>query len=384
MTFGIDSTGFTIKRLSDIESEIDQDIAAQWGSSVQTDYSTIIGQLKHINALREANLWEMLYSLYTAFSIRAEGLLLDSIVQFANMQRIPAIKSTVDVLFTGIAWTTTIPANTVVQSTITKATFKTPSVPIDITEEGTVLVTCTAIDYGAISAPAHSITVLPVQISGIISIDNQYDAVKGHNRETDDALRIRFIQSRSGIGYCRYNAVINRILTEVPGVAACTIIDRSDGFPEVVADCSSSVYQALAEKIWEVKPLGICTSGDLYRTVTDTGGVDHRIRFSVITDIYAWVAITLVYSSEIPFPNNGVLLVKNAIVNYGNNLGIGNDFILQSLYVPIYSIPGIVEAIVQIGVTSIPSGETVNFVTTNIAVSNKNRIKFDAARIMIS
>jgi uncharacterized phage protein gp47/JayE len=391
MTFGLDNTGFTLKRLEDIESEIDADLVNTFGN-VRTDYASVFGQLKAIMSKKFADLWELLQTLWLSYSLQSEGLALDSVVQFSGVTRLPSTKSEVVVTFAGDEGTT-IAVGTIVRSSITGVQFTLNSaVNINIPVAETIDLSFIALEYGALSAPAASVTQLITPISGVTSITNAVEAVQGRETETDDELRTRFIQARSRLGYSRFDAVISRIVQEVAGVVSAAAVENtsditdSDGLPphsfEIIVDCPTSIEQAVANKIWDVKPLGINTFGDITKDVTDSQGKVHSISFSKITDVYAWINIVLTYSSEIAFPANGVSQINDNLLAYGKTVSIGQDFLIQALYSSIYAVPGISSAAVTIDVTP-SAGDTPSYGSSNIVVAAKERLIFATTRITI-
>ena len=393
MSYGLVPEGFNLKRLLDIQDETAQDLKAAFGN-IRTDPSSKFGIIDGILSKKLADLWEILEAVYQSFSIQAEGVSLDDKVYWAGVERLPALQSQVDVLFVG-GYGTIVPVGTIVKSTATGAQFRLNSlVNLTITDgEGTLLpFKCS--DYGPIAAPAGTVTILITPVSGVRSISNDSDATLGRNEETDDALRTRFINARAYLGYCRFDAIRSRLEQELQGIASLSIFENtsnsidSDGRPphsfEVVVDCPNSLDQAVAQKIWDVKPLGIDTYGSVSKNVTDSIGGSHVVSFSKITTIYAWIDVLLTRSTEISFPVDGIETIKRAILEFVSKVTVGNDFIVQSMYAPIYSVPGISFANVSIAVTANP-GDIPSFIgTQNISVSSHNRLSFDISRISIA
>jgi hypothetical protein len=93
--------------------------------------------------------------------------------------------------------------------------------------------------------------------------------------------------------------------------------------------------------------------------------------------------VTLTYSSEVSFPSDGIDLIKAAIKAYGDTLKIGNDIIVQAFMVPVYSVPGITAAVVEMAVTTIPSG-TPSYDVINILMASNELAKFDIDRIIVA
>ena len=83
---------------------------------------------------------------------------------------------------------------------------------------------------------------------------------------------------------------------------------------------------------------GIMTSGDIVKTVKDVNGAGHEIRFS--RPIMRPLQITMSLITYPDFPTNGNAQIKQAIVEWFNNLNVGEDIHYSRLYEPINSIRG--------------------------------------------
>ncbi len=139
----------------------------------------------------------------------------------------------------------------------------------------------------------------------------------------------------------------------------------------------------VANKIWLTKPAGIQTFGNTSFTITDSQGEQQVINFSRPTPIYIWVTVALTLYSEETFPPNGQDLVADAINNYGNNLGIGVDVLLQRVLAQIFSVPGIASGAMQIAATNGP-GDSPLYGTADIPIQENEIAVFDLSRITVT
>lgn len=140
---------------------------------------------------------------------------------------------------------------------------------------------------------------------------------------------------------------------------------------------------AVALKIWQLKPAGIQTFGNTSVPITDSQGNTQIINFSRATPIYIWVTASITLNPQETFPPNGQQLVSNAILAYGNSLGIGVDVLIQRVQAAIFTVPGIASANVQIARTLNPN-DTPNYVTTNIPIGQTEVSTWDLSRIVVS
>lgn len=165
------------------------------------------------------------------------------------------------------------------------------------------------------------------------------------------------------------------------GVSQATYV-LSGGRPpksfEAVVEGGSDADIAL--KIWQLKPAGILTFGNTHVVVTDSQGNPQGINFSRATPVYIWVDVVLTLNPQETFPTNGQELVSQAILAYGNTLGIGIDVLIQRVQAVIFSVPGIASATVQLArtlsETDAPSFGSVDLIIgqTEISVWNLDRI----------
>jgi len=139
----------------------------------------------------------------------------------------------------------------------------------------------------------------------------------------------------------------------------------------------------VANKLWLVKAGGILTHGNTSEIIEDSGGDEHAIKFSRPIPKYAWADIEITLNSEEDFPADGLEQVQVNFIEFGLTLGIGDDYILQKFYAPIYDVSGIASVVLTIGVTDTPAGSPA-LVGTNIAIGETETLDFsDAARIHV-
>jgi len=112
--------------------------------------------------------------------------------------------------------------------------------------------------------------------------------------------------------------------------------------------------QEVAQAIFESKPAGIESFGDVSKTVTDSQGFDHTIKFSRPTEVDIWLILDLTTTSE--YPTDGDDQVKALMVTWGNGLGVGQDIIVRpDLVGQLAAIPGITDVVIKIGLSDPPT-----------------------------
>lgn len=95
-------------------------------------------------------------------------------------------------------------------------------------------------------------------------------------------------------------------------------------------DIALAIFQSVSE--------GIMTSGDIVKEVKDINGFGHEVRFSRPSITPLQISMSLVTYPD--FPTNGNARIKAALVEWFNNLNVGEDIHYSRLYEPINSISG--------------------------------------------
>lgn len=262
-----------------------------------------------------------------------------------------------------------------------------------------------SLEDGLIQAPAGTLTVIETPVSGMTGAFNFLDAVAGRDVESDDEARIRRQETLS-TGSASSAAIVSRLLRgDIDGVSLVRIYENitdtpdADGRPghsiEVLVQGGADLI--VAQAIWATRAAGIRPFGNINAngsvdpdgdgtgiTIKDSNDLDQVVHFSRPESRYAFVTVGLTFYSEEDFPEDGNEAVKAAIAQFGNSLGIGKDFILQRLFSPIYSVPGIATATIQIATSADPNDLSPSYGSANIAVSARQVLVFDTSRITVS
>lgn len=254
---------------------------------------------------------------------------------------------------------------------------------LTVTDEGIFI----AKDKGFISVPTGAITTIQTPIFGWNSATNKLPGMVGRNRETDEEFRTRAENSDSVTGGGTVEAIRSRLLNTNGVISAKVIDNREDvevnGLPP--HSFSALVFggedQDIASVIWLSGGAGIKTFGNTQVVTIDSEGNPQIINFSRPIPLYIYVNITL-QKDETKYPLDGDITIKTKVVDLINKSGIGNDVIYQSLYQAIYSIPGIINASVEIGGTLIEL-DIPNLLSQNIALSSSQVATTDITKISI-
>lgn len=105
----------------------------------------------------------------------------------------------------------------------------------------------------------------------------------------------------------------------------------------------------IAQEIWKCKPAGIMSCGNMYGIAVDITGIEHKVYFIVPQNVQIDLSIDITTYSEEKFPSTGISDIKDAIVEWSlTEFKAGKDVIPQRFVGPIYSVPGIENAVVRI------------------------------------
>ena len=219
------------------------------------------------------------------------------------------------------------------------------SANLNIDEVGTV-VFFEAIEKGAKLLPIGELNEIETPVFGWNRVSNLVDGVTGRNRETDEALRIRREQSILITATHTLQAIKSKVrqldnVADVFGMENNTETTDAFGTPRqfiwIIVEGGEDLE--IATTIYNKVAGGIGTRGNQNITVQDEDGQQYIINFDRPT--YVNVNIEIEYVRLENFPNNGEDLIKDALVNRGNQYLINEDLIYSRLYTPINTVQGV-------------------------------------------
>ena len=307
-----------------------------YGSDAYLEPDSKDGQMVALVALAIHDANNTAISVYSCFSpATGYGAALTSNVKINGIARRGATNSTVDLVLTGTAGTSI--TNGTVKDT-NNVIWRLPSSVI-IGIGGTLTVTATCSNSGAVAALAGTITTINTPTRGWASVTNPAAATVGAPAETDAELRIRQGQSVALPSLTPFEGVDGAI-ANVAGVTRHKLYENdtgatdSNGLPphSISAIVDGGDVTDIAQTIRGNKGQGTATYGTTSVTVPDTYGNPHVISFSRSTDVPIFGHITLKaftgYTSQI-----GVQ-IQQAVADYINGLTIGDDVLLSRIYSP--------------------------------------------------
>ena len=332
----VDSNGISAPSFADIMNWLTTQYQSIFGADVYLGADSQDGQFLAILAQGFNDCNAAAIACYNSFSpATAQGNSLSSRVKINGIERATSSNSTANLTLTGVAGTT------VTNGIVTDANNNQWLLPASVTipSSGTITVTATAKDTGAITATAGTINKIQTAVYGWQTVTNASDAAAGNPIETDAALRVRqgnsvALPSKSPL------AGIVGVVEAIPGVTACqpyendTNTTDSNGLPPhsialvVQGGDATAIATAIASKT-----CGPYTHGTTVVNVADAIGIQRPIRFFTPTLVPVAVSVSLHaltgYTSAIAAE------IQAAVAAYINGLSIGQAVMITRLYVPV-------------------------------------------------
>lgn len=346
-----------------------------FGEDIDLEETSTIGKLIRMWAYSDADIYEDLENIYySGFPHSARGQSLDRLLPFAGIYRNPATYTRRKICITGESGYV-IEAGTVVISGDLNFDIEEDCV---IGDEGVVEVVCICEESGIIGNTAV-IDSMQEQVPEIEKVEDLGVVELGKDIESDQMSRMRFDESISGGGSGTYDAIKASIM-RVEQVTSAYIIENDsdiekDGIPPRGFKCyvlaPDSQNQAIAEAIFDKKPVGIPCVGDISISVLDDGGIEHIVKFSHSVEVRVFAKIRI--KTNAYFENNGIEQIKQNLNEYVYNLSNGEPVILSAMYSCIHSVSGVVETVsLQL------SKNTLEFNSSNIVTA-----PYEVARLAI-
>ena len=331
----IDENGISVPQYADVLAYLQTQYRAIFGDDVYLGNDSQDGQFLAIvsAAINDSNAAAV--AVYNSFSpSTAQGSGLSRNVKINGIARQVPTNSTAIVTITGVVGTTI--ANGVVSDGTNRWSLPaTVTIPV----AGSIDVTATAENEGAITAAAGTITQIATPAYGWQSVTNASAATAGAPVETDAAPRIRQKNSVALPSQTVLSGLVGAVQS-VAGVLRVKAYENdtnstdSDGLPphSVALMVEGGSSQIIAEAIAYKKTPGAYLYGTTAVSVTDDFGLSQTVRYSVPTA--APVAINLSITAGTGYTATIGDEIKAALVAHVNSLDIGQDVLITRLYVP--------------------------------------------------
>lgn len=307
-----------------------------YGTDAYLEPDSKDGQMVAIVALAIHDANNMAIACYNSFSpSTATGDALTRNVKINGIMRKPATNSTVDLLLTGTTGTT------IVNGSVRDSNNVIWNLPATVTIEttGSVTVTATCADSGAIAAGAGSVNQINTPTRGWNAVTNPGAAATGSAAETDAELRARQAKSVSLTALTTSDA-LDGAISNIAGVTEHKLYQNdsdsadANGLPAhtISAVVKGGDAAAIADVVRKKKSLGVGTYGNTTITISDSYGIPQPISFSrpVAVPIYLTLELKALTGYTSPIAEK----IKKTLAAYINSLGIGNSVLISRLYSP--------------------------------------------------
>lgn len=201
----------------------------------------------------------------------------------------------------------------------------------------------------------NTITIVYNPDESIISVTNPEKASGGQDYEEDPQYRARLIAENANQPSPTLNGVRSALLN-VQGVREVNIVENQFATADKYGNppysvhiyCLGGTKQDIADCLIEHIAVGITLTGTVECDAVDAAGNTKQVYFDYATDRPIFVNVKIKTNAEWNV-DEGSNHVKDTIVDFINQLKMGDTVYLTKLYPQIYAIPGIDDAKITLG-----------------------------------
>lgn len=337
----IDSTGYHYADYPTFLEYFKQKYRDIYGADTYLEADSQDGQLVSVEAKAAFDTAALGANIYLSFSpSTAQDAGLSRVVKINGIRRRSPTYSTADLTIVGSAGTEIL--NGVAEDTISQKWLLPASVIIP--PGGSIVVTATASEKGALAAVPNSINRIFTPTLGWQTVNNVLAATQGVPVEEDAELRVRQTTSTEIPSLTVFEGTIGAVanldgVTRVRGYENDSGTTDADGIPahsiSIVAE--GGVTQEIADAIAAKKTPGTRTYGTTSAITYDKYGVPNTINFYRPTVVPIKVEVTL--TAYTGYSTSFGDMIKAAVAAEINKLAIGDDVLITKLFVPA-NLPG--------------------------------------------
>lgn len=339
--FYLNEYGVVFPDYPTVLEQLKQEYRTIYGEDVYLEADSQDGQWIAVMALAMFDTMQVAAAVYNSFSpATAQSDALSRNVKINGIRRRAATYSTADLSIVGQAGTIILGGQA--EDTLSQK-WNLPA-SVTIPPGGSVVVTATAVDIGAITAQPNTINKIATPTLGWQTVNNAAAATVGDPVETDAELRRRQTFSTALPSLSVLDGTIGAVaaiagVTRFRGYENDSNTTDSDGIPAhsiaIVAEGGDS--QAIGEAIANKKTPGTGTYGTTTVTTYDEYGLPNMINFFRPTPATIGVEVTITPLTG--YTTGFANLIAAAVAESIRNLEIGDDVLITKLYVPA-NLPG--------------------------------------------
>lgn len=332
----VDQSGFHYPDYPTVLTYLQGEYRTIYGADTYLEADSQDGQWVAILALAMFDSMQVAAAVYNSFSpLTAQKDALSRNVKINGIARLVASYSTADLTIIGQAGTVIL--NGQAKDTLDQKWNLPASVTIPV--GGSIVVTATAAEVGAVSAAAGTINKIATPTLGWQTVNNAAAATIGDPVETDAELRRRQAQSTMIPSLSVMEGIVGAVaslagVNRYRGYENDTGTTNADGIPAhaISLVVEGGTTQAIAEAIAAKKTPGTATYGTTSYTTYDQYGVPNVINFFRPTA--ATISIEVSLTARTGYLSTTADAIKAALVAYVADLLIGDDIYISKLYVP--------------------------------------------------
>ncbi len=443
MSYGLNSVGFVTPTLSELREQMNADLRASFGDSIDLGDKSAFGQIVGIIAEQIHSVWEQAEAINSSQDAdKASGASLEGLSALTGTFRPASAYSVAPVTLTGLALTV-VAAGSSISTTSTSKKFLTtenavfaaapawviatgyvigdtvtnaskiyrctvagtsavaPTATTTEVVDGTVTwtyvgagvayedVTARAELTGPVTAYARDLATIVTPTGGWQSVINLLDAAPGRDVAPDAELRLLREQELSEGGNTTIDALRAEILGDPDVLSVNIFVNNSDytdaeGVPphSVEALVRIPVGPAFDQRMFDILidgvACGVRTHGISSGYAVDDQGTSHLMKFSRPIEQNVYATLNVVVDAAF-FPGDGIALVKQAVVDWGDQQANGKNVVSSAVSAQAFLVPGMLE------VTSCFIGLAPAPVTsTTIPISLRELAVYDTSRVVVN
>ena len=356
---GLTNLGYRRRTLEEIlQAKIDK-AKELFGENINTEENTALGKYIRINAYDQYNVEELAEQIYySIFPQTASGQSLDRLGWSVGMTRNVATPAQYKVRVRGV-FGETVPYGFLVGTETGLNFYNTADTAFEPegNADGICTITVECVEAGTIgNVSAGDINKIINPVAYIDEVQGIEVHRAGTDMESDYDFRQRYEIVREGRGGCTVASIV-AALTNIDTVqGAFVLVNESatetvNEVPPKTIACyikgGNDKHQEIAEAIFAKKPIGIGTHGNETVAMSYGGLSNYEIKFSHSGEVGVYVNIEPFITNN-EYQTSGNSDIKANIENFIANLDIGGSVVTTALYSQIYSVAGVVSAIVTI------------------------------------
>lgn len=249
-----------------------------------------------------------------------------------------------------------------------------------------------SLEYGNISVPTGTITLIVTNVMGLDSVTNDITPTAGRIEESDIAARQSYIKRIAIRSKNIVDGIVADLYQNVEGVLSAVGMENytdytdADGRPphsiEIIVDGGDE--SRIAQVIFDRRCPGIRAYGTTSIDISDAYGNVVAIGFSRPDYQYVWLKITMQRNTKETLAPNYAVLAKNAVMENCNDYGLGEKVILQKFLPHLYrAVTGVQYVEIKAAVTSADTQEPEAYDMDVITMLSRQKAQFDAMRIEV-